>query len=181
MRSPGTCFASAVVVLASLTTGCTFVGNDNLNQAALAGDRAHCEALLNNGADVNGVGMHGMKPLMSAARSGNLEAARYLVSKGADVNAHNDSGSALMWAVNSGNEELVRFLLVSGADPEWANALGSTVVDLARQRGATNMIPILQAQPLKAPPQPHATLPRLMPFAALHLFQTPVLSNFYDS
>jgi ankyrin repeat protein len=150
MRSPGICSASSVVALALLAAGCAFVGNDNLNQAALAGDRARCEALLKKGADVNGAGMHDMKPLMSAAKGGNLETARYLVSKGADVNAHNGSGSALVWAVNSGNEELVRFLLVSGANPEWTNALGSTVVDFARQKGATNMIPILQARPLKA-------------------------------
>ena len=142
--------ASAIVAAGLFTAGCTFVKNDNLNQAARAGDRARCQALLRKGAHVNGVGINDMKPIMSGARGGNLETVRYLVSKGADVNAHNDSGSALMWAVDSGNEELVRYLLVSGADAGWTNALGNTVVDFARRKGATNMIPILEKQALKA-------------------------------
>jgi len=102
------------------TAGCTLVKNDNLNQAALAGDRARGEVLLKSGADVNGGGMHDMKPIMSAAR---------------------------VWAVTSGNEELVRFLLANGADPGWTNSLGNTVLDFARQKGVTNMIPLLQKRP----------------------------------
>ena len=141
---------AAAVALAGALAGCSFTKSDDLNQAALAGDRARCEALLSKGAKLNGAGMHDMKPIMSGAKGGSIETVRYLVSKGADVNAHNESGSALMWAVDSGNEELVRFLLVGGADLEWTNALGNTVVDFARQKGATNMIPILQARPQKA-------------------------------
>ena len=162
MRSPSIFLASAIVAAGLFTAGCKFVTNDNLNQAALAGDRARCEALLRKGADVNGAGMHDMKPIMSGARGGNLETVRYLVSKGADVNAHTDSGSALMWAVDSGNEDLVRYLLVSGADAGWTNALGNTVVVFARQEGATNMIPILETRPLKAEPDGAAN--RSQPF-----------------
>src|SRR5579871_2433366 len=97
--------------MAVLTAGCALVKNDDLNRAALAGDRARCEILLGRAANVNGAGMHDMKPIMSAAKGGSLETTRLLLSKGADVNAHNDSGSALMWAVDSGNEELLSFLV----------------------------------------------------------------------
>jgi hypothetical protein len=127
-----------------LALGCRFIKNDDLNQAALAADQARCEALLSKGANVNGAGMHDMKPIMAAAKSGSLETVRLLVSKGADVNAHSDSGSALMWAVNSGNEELLRFLLMKGADAAWTNALGRTACDFAVEKKNSNMVRILE-------------------------------------
>jgi len=80
---------------------------------------------------------------MSAARGGSLETVKYLVSKGADVNAHNDSGSALMWAVDSHNEQIVEFLLKNGADTTWTNSLGQTALDFAREKKATNLVGIL--------------------------------------
>ena len=73
-----------------------------------------------------------MKPIMSAAKGGNLEVVKLLASKGADVNAHNQSGSALMWAVNSGNADVVKFLLMKGAEPGGTNCLGETALDFAR-------------------------------------------------
>ena len=104
---------------------------------------------MGRGAKVNGPGMHGMKPIMSAAKGGSLETVRYLVSEGADVNAHNDSGSALMWAVDSRNEAVVRFLLTRGANPRWTNSLGDTAVDFARRKGLTNMTEILEMRAVK--------------------------------
>src|SRR5690349_6435184 len=110
-----------IALAAAIASGCSFVKNDDLNQAALVGDRSRCEALLKKGANVNGAGMHGMKPIMSAAKGGSLETTKYLVSNGADVNSHNDSGSTLMWAVDSGDQELLKFLLMNGADTSWTN------------------------------------------------------------
>ena len=147
MRSPRIFLAFAIVVVFD---GCSFSKNDNLNQAALVGDRTRCESLLSNGAAVNGKGMHDMRPIMSAARGGHLETAMYLMSEGADVNAHNDSGSALMWAIDSGNEELVRFLLANGANARWTNALGRTAVDFAREKRASNMLQLLVARTAQA-------------------------------
>ena len=96
--------------------------------------------------------MHAMKQIMSAAKGAHLETVEYLASRGADVNAHNDSGSALMWAVESGNEEIVQFLLVSGTNVRWTNALGETALDFARTKKANNMIRILETWPKKAEP-----------------------------
>ncbi len=134
----------ALALLAAVAAGCHFCLNDNLNQAARGGDVGRCQVLVSKGAKVNGAGMHDMKPIMSAAGSGSLETVRYLVSQGADVNAHNDSGSALMWAVDSGNEELVRFLLTQGAEFGWTNALGRGALDIAAEHRSTNLARILQ-------------------------------------
>ena len=125
--------------------GCRFIRNDTLNQAALAGDAKRADVLLSKGANVNGRGMHAMTPIMSAARGGHLKVAKQLVAQGADVNSHNDSGSALMWAVDSGNEELVSFLLQSGADLRWTNALGTTALDFAMEQKKTNLVRVLEA------------------------------------
>ena len=144
-RGQGTGIAVAVVSLAGIFAGCSFAKNDKLNQAALAGDRVRCEALLSKGANVNGTGMHGMKPIMSGAKGASIETVRYLVCNGADVNAHNDSGSALMWAIDSGNEELVRFLLDNGAEVSWTNALGQSAFDLASERKNTKLMVILKS------------------------------------
>lgn len=139
--------AVAFVLIAVLASGCSFIRNDDLNQAALAGDQVRCEVLLSKGANVNGAGMHGMRPIMSAAEGGNLQTVRLLVAKGADVNAHNESGSALMWAVDADNTEIVRFLISNGAEPTWTNALGETALDFARRKQATDLIRLLEKEP----------------------------------
>jgi ankyrin repeat protein len=150
---------AAIILIGAIASGCSFIKNDDLNQAALTGDQARCEALLRKGANVNGAGMHGMKPIMSAAKGGHRETVSYLVSKGAYVNAHNDSGSALMWAVDSGDEELMQFLLSHGADPGWTNSLGQTALDLAADKQRTNLVSILQRWPKKEEPSRNAATP----------------------
>ena len=161
MRDQRIMTVATIALAGALASGCSFVKNDDLNQAAQAGDRSRCEALLKKGANVNGAGMHGMKPIMSAARGGSLETTRYLVSNGADVNSHNDSGSALMWAVDSGNEELLRFLLMKGADTSWTNALGQNALDFAAEKRKTNLVAMLQTWPKRAEPNapPNAAPP----------------------
>ena len=71
------CILAFAAGAAAFGFGCKFVRNDNLNQAALAGDIPGCNNLLSKGANVNGAGMHAMKPIMSAARGGHIETAKY--------------------------------------------------------------------------------------------------------
>ena len=134
-----------VIVLAIGWAGCQFIRNDELNQAALAGNSKRTTELLRKGAYVNGRGMHGMTPIMSAARGGHLTIVEQLVEQGAEVNSHSESGSTLMWAMDSGNEELVSYLLRSGADIRWTNALGITAADFARKQNRTNVLRVLEA------------------------------------
>lgn len=57
--------------------------------------------------------------LMTAARTGNAEAVRMLLARGADANARESSlgETALMWAAAENHPEAVRALIEHGADP----------------------------------------------------------------
>lgn len=67
----------------------------------------------------------GFTPLMFAAREGQLEAARFLVEAGADVDTiAADGKNALGMAIYNGHFELASFLVESGADVNHADAEG---------------------------------------------------------
>lgn len=121
-----------------------FTKNANLNAAARSGDLNACKELLSRGADVNGRGMHGMLPIMSAAEGGHAAVVEYLVSVGADVDGHNTSGSALMWAVDSQDEATVRVLLQHGANADWRNHLNETALDHAEINDLVRIVEILR-------------------------------------
>ncbi len=105
--------------------------NDELNSAAAVGSVPSVQGLLRAGAGIEGRSVHFMTPLMSAAKGGNLSMVLFLLSRGADVNAHNGSGSALMWAAASGNAGMVRVLIAHGADVNWRSDAGGTALQMA--------------------------------------------------
>lgn len=76
------------------------------------------KAALDEGAQVDAtVDSDADTSLMLAALQRNVECVKYLVSKGASVNAKNRSGwTALLWAVCSNSLPCVRTLVSSGAD-----------------------------------------------------------------
>ena len=77
----------------------------------------------------------GSNALLFAARSGDLESARLLVSAGADVHDTTaDGNTALAIAAHSGHGSLATFLLERGADPN-AAPLGYTPLHAAVLRG----------------------------------------------
>ena len=87
-------------------------------------------------ADVQATPQGGFTPLLFAARLGDLETARLLVSKGADVNESTpEEGSALVVAAAAGHEDLATFLVEQGADPNVADAGGITPLHYAMRDG----------------------------------------------
>ena len=74
--------------------------------------------LLDAGADANGATTEGETPLMTVARSGNVEAAKVLLAHGADVNAKEQwrQQTPLMWAVAESHPEMAQELIAHGAD-----------------------------------------------------------------
>ena len=121
-----------------------FILNDELNQAAQAADVSRIDKLLSAGADINGAGMHAMKPLMSACKGGDLRTVEHLLTKGADINSHNDSGSALMWVIESNKPDIVRLLLEHHVDVDWRNCLGQDARSFAREEGNGQIIELLR-------------------------------------
>jgi len=75
----------APFLLLGVLSGCFLGGPDTpLGRAAGRGDLAAMTALLDQGADPNAAGAHGMTPLASAARNGRVEAIELLLTRGAD-------------------------------------------------------------------------------------------------
>jgi len=75
------------------------------------------EALLRAGADANSANPGGETALMTAARTGNVEAVQLLLGRGAKVNAQESvrGQTALMWAVLEDHPAVVKLLLANGA------------------------------------------------------------------
>ncbi len=92
------------------------------------------QILLKAGADVNLAARNAMKvtALHAAAASGQTEAVRELLVRGADPNARQQSGyTALHQAAHSGNQEMAQVLLEHGADINQKTDDGKTALALA--------------------------------------------------
>ncbi len=135
---------AAFVAVRALFILASFIFTDSLCDAARRGNLADMAIAISWGAEVNGRGMHAKTPLMAACEGGQLECARYLIGLGADVNGHNDSGSALMWAVESGNVALCQLLCEQGVDVEWKNHEGSNVIDFAISKKNHEVVDLLK-------------------------------------
>src|SRR5207244_4291264 len=74
--------------------------------------------LLQGGADPNTSVPGGETAVMTAARTGKVEALKVLLARGADVNARESTRgqTALMWAAAEGNAAAVSLLVEAGAD-----------------------------------------------------------------
>ena len=95
--------------------------------AIMGGDPRTIAFLLDRGAEVNP--RLGAPPLMAAAVSGNIEVARELLARGAELNvAQNLPGSALNAAFFAGNRDFARFLIEQGADLTIPSRGGTTAM-----------------------------------------------------
>ncbi|KAH0794026.1 ankyrin repeat protein [Histomonas meleagridis] len=84
---------------------------------------------------------HAHTLLMCAAAHGSLTCARYLVEKGANVNAKNFAGyTALHWAAYTGRDETLLLLKQSGANIEARTEDGKTPLIMAAFRGNIDFI-----------------------------------------
>ena len=119
--------------------------------------------LLDAGAEVNPVREEGEitqgallsyhSPLGHAARQGDAELVQLLLERGARLEAESYSGTTPLWeAVAAGHEAVVRVLVAAGADPGAKSSdSGRSVVDVAEEAGAENLIALLASARARAP------------------------------
>jgi uncharacterized protein len=113
------CIMAVAVVLALLPwvaiAGAPPPLNQQLMEAAKAGDLAQVKTLLDKGADVNAKDEQGRTPLLGAAFGGHLAVGMILLERGAD--ARGRSGIMMLdAAARAGDIETVKLALSKGAD-----------------------------------------------------------------
>ena len=143
-----------VVLFSSLVVGQNSKDelNNQLFEAARAGDAALVASLLDKGADVNAKFRYGTTALFKAAERGHVNVVKLLLERGADATIQDTfySATAMTWALNKGHVEVVKLLL--DKLPNAANDVLSTgtregnaglVKSHSRNRSAQRISPLL--------------------------------------
>ncbi|MBI3874199.1 MAG: ankyrin repeat domain-containing protein, partial [Arcobacter sp.] len=110
-----------------LFTGC---GTPAIHQAIATKNNQQLEALVKNGDDIE---EHysdylAWTPLIHAIQTGNIDAVRLLVNRGADIRKEYAGSNSLFLAANQGNEEMIKLILSKGLDINSKNNLGETIL-----------------------------------------------------
>ncbi|OGP62749.1 MAG: hypothetical protein A2170_10050 [Deltaproteobacteria bacterium RBG_13_53_10] len=110
-------------------------------------------ALLDKGVDVNCRGAYNYTPLITAARYTQMEIARALCDRGADVNVATDiaephewGSTPLLWAAENCHVEMAEYLISKGAEVGWPGGEGDTPLMVAARKGCQPIVDILIAK-----------------------------------
>ena len=118
-----------------------------LGLAIFFGHMETATLLMTSGAEVNMAAKNDLKvmPLHAAASSKQLDAARMLIKRGANVNAAHQAGYTALHAVAAtGQLEFAELLLVSGADVNAKTDMGKTALAFALEGGHAEMAALLR-------------------------------------
>jgi ankyrin repeat protein len=124
---------------------CAAAGISDLADAAMARNRDHIRALLEQKADVNSPQADGATALHWAAHWGDLETAGWLLAAGANPGLANRDGATPMFlACENGNAAMIELLLKAGADAS-APVLphGETPLMMAARSGNLDAVRVL--------------------------------------
>jgi ankyrin repeat protein len=115
--------------------------------ACTNGSAAMIERLLKAGANPKVALPTGETPLMTAARTGKLDAVKALLARGVDVNAREASRgqTALMWAVSERHGEVAQTLIEHGAEVRAGSRSGFTPLMFAARQGDLAVVKMLLA------------------------------------
>ena len=150
---PGRAIGTTALVLAAVAcsdgTSPVSAAQAALWTAARTGDVAGLAAAVEQGADVNALDVrtndNGRRALNYAAEFNRSAAVHWLAQHGANVNLGNNRGfTPLHHAAEFGTLEAAVALLEEQADPNAKLPSGSTPLAVARQRGHTAIVQLLQ-------------------------------------
>lgn len=130
----------------------TASAQDQLWNAAIAGDTVALSAALQRGASIDSLdrrtSVNGRRALNWAAWFNHPEAIRFLVARGAKINVSNWTGfTPLHHAAENGSLEAARALLALGADKTLLNGAGQRPIDVARERGHPEIAALIDSLP----------------------------------
>jgi ankyrin repeat protein len=114
-----------------------------LRLAVLNGDLEELDRLIGVGLNLDALGPDGTTPLMLAVKSclgafydRGVVVVKFLLARGADINAQTESGAtALIYAVSHNQPEVVEVLIKAGADVNAISSAGWSILDYAREYG----------------------------------------------
>jgi ankyrin repeat protein len=135
---------------ASLNGEMTLIGTSNSDAISGAVRHAYLDVanvLVQLGAPVDRTDLR-ITPLVKAVLGDQVEMAKFLISKGADVNHVDTNGmTALLYAasIDFGSPAMIDMLLKAGARTDMKTREGKTALELARQYKHTHLIPRLSA------------------------------------
>lgn len=131
-----------LLMAAGLLVACD--ANTPLMEASVDGRNAKIQTMLDSGVDINHKNRYGWTALTHAARAGNIETAKLLMSKGALVDVADDTGwTPLLRAAQKGHVEMVKLLINNGANVNAATTDGWTALMWASLRGKLGVIKYL--------------------------------------
>jgi hypothetical protein len=111
------------------------------------GDVEVANTLLDLGAPVDFADGNGITMLGRTVLNNEVEMARALIARGANVNVVDKLGmTPLLWAANVdfGDTAMIELLLKSGAKTDARNKDGLTPLELARKYGHATLVPVLE-------------------------------------
>jgi len=149
-RQVGVQFAPVVAATPVVPPAVGASGGTPLMIAADKGDTNTVNALLANGANVNGANVTGRNALMAAADGGRLEVVKLLLEKSAEINEVTREGkTALIFAAQKGQFKVVQALLEAGADKKVLDQSGKMAIDYALAGNFNDVVAILNGEPVK--------------------------------
>jgi ankyrin repeat protein len=144
MRTRNTIAACAALLVPALYLTTLGAANSPIADAAMKGDVAAVQTLLQQKADVNAVQSDGATALQWAAYRNNLALADALIAAKADVKlANHDGATALRLACENGNPEMISKLLKAGASPNELGPNGETPLMFASRNGNPAAVKVL--------------------------------------
>lgn len=134
----------AAAAAVALLLAAPAAAQSDVADAAMRGDRAAVQRLIDSGLDVNAAQADGATGLHWAAYHGDVELVRLLLESGANPSASNRNGSTPMWlAATRGDAEILAALLAAGAEADEELPLGRRPLMLAARSGNVDAVRVL--------------------------------------